>query len=172
MKEQERNAVLNAAVDIIVQSGVDVCQLCEWYQYNREEQMNDKHDDPCAPHRKDGDVACREGIICRLRRNVLKSEGLSEQKTGFTIYKKDGSSETVYSNCFCISSIDDEESGTNYNLLCGRKVEVLGLVELMQNNQKRLLKMVILLLRKYLISTICTVTAFFLTMATVIRRVS
>ena len=68
MKEQERNAVLNAAVDIIVQSGIDVCQLCEWYHC--EEQMNDPNDDPCAAHRKGGDVACRDGIICRLRRNV------------------------------------------------------------------------------------------------------
>ena len=69
MKEQERNAVLNAAVDIIVkESGIDVCQLCEWYDC--EEMMNDPNDDPCAAHRKDGDVACREGVICRLRRNV------------------------------------------------------------------------------------------------------
>ena len=67
---------------------------------------------------------------------------MKEQKTGFTIHKQDGSSETVYSNCFCISCIDDEESGTNYNSICGGPAEVLGLLELVQKNQKRLLKMV------------------------------
>ena len=108
MKEQERNAVLNAAVDIIVKSGMDICQLCEWY--NREEQLNDGHDDPCPCRRKDGDVACREGIINRLRRNLLKSGELSEQKTGFTIHKKDGSSKTVYATNFFGTMYEEKRS--------------------------------------------------------------
>ena len=66
----------------------------------------------------------------------------AEQKTGFTIHKKDGSSETVYSNCFCISSIDDEESGTNYNVIRGSSAAMFGLVELMQKNEKRLLELI------------------------------
>ena len=59
MKEQERNAVLNAAVDFIVKkSGVDICKMCEWY--NEEEQSKDENEDCCVSHRKDGDLACRQ----------------------------------------------------------------------------------------------------------------
>ncbi len=53
---------LHAAVDFIVKdSGVDVCQYCAFYK--ADEQNADEHEDCCVWHRKQGDIACRDGVI-------------------------------------------------------------------------------------------------------------
>lgn len=57
---------LHAAVDFIVKnSGQDVCKMCTYYceKSQAKEWEKDENLEPCVWRRKQGDIACREGII-------------------------------------------------------------------------------------------------------------
>ena len=72
----------------------------------------------------------------------------AERKPGFTLRREDGTSETVESDCFSFLCVDDHESGTTYNAIHGTNGDLLGLIELHEKNQKRLLGIVAKELRK------------------------
>lgn len=69
---------LHAAVDFIVEkSGQDVCQMCTYYCEKSQAEEFEKNEDlePCVWKRKQGAVACREGIIEKFQIELTGVQG-------------------------------------------------------------------------------------------------
>lgn len=69
---------LHAVVDFIVQDlRIDCCELCIYYNKARccEAIEKDEDCDPCAHHRRHGDVACRNGIIEAFQMKLTEVQG-------------------------------------------------------------------------------------------------
>ena len=70
----------------------------------------------------------------------IDNQSKLDGKSGFTIYKADGDAETYESNCFCVCNVEDRESGMTHNYMHNvTNVEILGLIELLGRNRKKLL---------------------------------
>lgn len=56
---------LHKVVDFLIRSNEDVCRICEYY--NREAQaksiLENEDEEPCKLRRRQGELACRNGII-------------------------------------------------------------------------------------------------------------
>lgn len=69
---------LHAAVDFIVEkSGQDICKICTYYceKSQAKEIEKDEDIDPCVWHRKQGNLACREGIIEKFQIELTGVQG-------------------------------------------------------------------------------------------------
>ena len=71
-----KTKTLHAVVDHIIDGPEDVCQLCAFY--NAEAQLKSADgENPCVWNRKNGRLACRNGIIEKFQLDLL-SAGLNK----------------------------------------------------------------------------------------------
>lgn len=70
-------STLHKAVDYIVNSNEDICQICAYLRPWTVEEMEEaarKGEMPCRYHKTNGKTACRNGIIEHFQKEALKDQ--------------------------------------------------------------------------------------------------